>query len=121
MFWEFFELTIGKNSNSATILNYYENNENAWFFGAGGFFAATIPCSTTGPVIRFGPKASVLFPDMTDWYQWNFQTAAFFAILPIKQIKIELSGGPLLSFYKINNEYFRKIAGNIKMAISFSI
>ncbi|MCH5149366.1 MAG: hypothetical protein J1G30_01755 [Spirochaetales bacterium] len=125
MFWEFFEVIIGKNSNSATLLNYYENNEDAWFFGAGGFFAATIPCGTgggtAGPVIRFGPKASVLFPDMTDWIQWNFQTAAFFAVLPIKNIKIEISGGPLLSFYKINNEYFRKIAGNIKAAISFSI
>ena len=121
MFWEFFELAIGKNSNSTTLLNYYENNEEAWFFGAGGFFAATIPCGTSGPEIRFGPKTSVMFPDMTDWYQWNLQTAAFFAIMPIKQIKIELSGGPLFSFYKVKDEYFRKIAGNIKMAISFSI
>ena len=121
MFWEFFEVIIGKNSNSATLLNYYENNEDAWFLGAGGFFAATIPCGTSGPIMRFGQKASVLFPDMTDWYQWNFQTATFFAIFPIKNIKIEISSGPLLSFYKIDDEYFRKIAGNIKMAISFSI
>lgn len=118
--WEYIEFSFGQNSDSGNFLNYYGNKRGTWFIGGAGFIGGNLTFSSGTTSFRFGQKASFLLPDVEDINQWNFQTITTISVLPIPQIKVELSGGPVLAFYKLEDEYFRKIAVNVKLAGSFS-